>query len=267
MFKFSDDMIEKLLVAIYEGEVDEYDLPENLYFAIANYLKSGVYEGFGESLASVEAESIDEALLIELRENIYLFSGAKTFQQVKEMTEAITFGDEVRPFSEFKEMAQSIYDRYNINPQGNGYLRAEYDTAIGQAQSAARWNEVEKNKKELPYLKYSAIEDPNTSEICAPLDGVTLRVDDAFWNEFMPLNHFNCRCTVEQLGEDEAEETPDDDVKGLKEEVGKEMDDLFKMNPGKDKVIFSDDHPYFDVASKDRGFAETNFGLPIPDED
>lgn len=260
-------MIESLIKAIYEGEVDEYDLPENLYYAIANYLKSGVYTGFGDTLATVEADSVDEALLMELRENIYMFSGAKTFQQVKEMTDALTFEDEVRPFSEFKELAQSIYDRYNVNPEGNGYLRTEYDTAIGQAQSAARWNEVETNKKLLPYLRYSAIEDPNTSDICAPLDGVTLPVDDPFWSEFMPLNHFNCRCTVEQLPEDEAEQTPEDEIKSLREDVGGEMDDLFKMNPGKDKVIFSDDHPYFDVAPKDWGFAETNFGLPIPEDD
>lgn len=260
-------MIEALIKAIYEGEVDEYDLPENLYFAIANYLKKGVYAGFGDTLASVEPDSIDEDLLVELRENIYMFSGAKTFQQVKEMTDAITFEDEVRPFSEFKEMAQAIFDRYNINPQGNGYLRTEYDTAIGQAQSAVRWLEVEKKKKTLPLLRYSAIEDANTSDICAPLDGVVLPVDDSFWNEFMPLNHFNCRCTMEQIAEDDDDETPQDEVAELKEKVGGEMDDVFKMNPGKDKVIFKDDHPYFEVSKKDQGFAETNFGLPIPEND
>lgn len=262
MFQFSDETIQALLRAIFEGEITEYDLPENLYFAIANYLKKGVYDGFGDTLASVEADSIDEELLLELRENIYMFSAAKTFQQVKDMSEALTFEDEVRPWSEFKELAGGIFNQYNET-----WLRTEYDTAIGQAQSAARWNEVEKKKEVLPLLKYSAIEDANTSEICAPLDGVTLKVDDPFWNTFMPLNHFNCRCTVEQLSEDDGEITPDDKIEGLKEEVGGEMQDVFKMNPGKDKVIFSDDHPYFDVAPKDRGFAEKNFGLPIPEDD
>jgi hypothetical protein len=37
------------------------------------------------------------------------------------------------------------------------------------------------------------------------------------------------------------------------------------MNPGKDGYIFSPDHPYFDVAPKDREFAKENFGLPIPE--
>lgn len=262
MKQFSDKMIERLIEAIYEEEITEYELPENLYFAIANYLKKGLYEGFGETLATVEAESIDADLLLQLRENIYMFSGAKTFQQVKEMSEAITFGDDVRPFAEFKELAGKIFDTYN-----EVWLQTEYNTAIAEAQNAVRWNEVEKNKKTLPLLKYSAVMDPNTSDICAPLDGTTLKVDDPFWNSFMPPNHFNCRCTVEQMTEDEGEVTPDAEVKELEKTVGDEMQDLFKMNPGKDKVVFNEDHPYFDVDKKDQGFAETNFGLPIPTDD
>lgn len=262
MFEFSDKQIEALLKAIFAGEVDEYDLPENLYFAIANYLKKGLYEGFGQTLAEAKLESVDAELLAELRENIYMFSGAKTFQQVREMTDALTFEDQVREWPEFKELAQGIFQQYN-----DTWLRTEYDTAIGQAQSAARWNEVEKNKKTLPLLKYSAIEDANTSEICAPLDGVTLPVDDPFWNTFMPLNHFNCRCTVEQISEEDGDVTSDEDLLDKTGAASEQMDDVFKMNPGKDKVIFSDDHPYFDVEPKDRGFAEENFGLPIPEED
>jgi SPP1 gp7 family putative phage head morphogenesis protein len=262
MKEFSDKMIENLMRAIYDGMVTEYDLPENLYYAIANYLKKGLYDGFGETLATVEAETIDAELLAELRENIYLFSAAKTYQQVKDMSEAILDGDDIRPFREFREMAGGIFDEYN-----EVWLQTEYNTAIAEAQNAARWNEVEKNKKTLPLLKYSAVMDPNTSEICAPLDGTTLSVDDPFWNTFMPPNHFNCRCTVEQLTEDEGEETPRDNVGELEKEVGGQMQDLFKMNAAKDRVIFNEDHPYFDVPPEDRGFAENNFGLPIPEDD
>ena len=42
---------------------------------------------------------------------------------------------------------------------------------------------------------------------------------------------------------------------------------MFKMNPGKERVVFDKDHPYFDVAKKDVAFAKTNFGLPIPEND
>ena len=49
------------------------------------------------------------------------------------------------------------------------------------------------------------------------------------------------------------------------------MDDTFKGNVGKDKVIFKDKgkgkHPYFDVPKKYVKFARTNFGLNIPEND
>ena len=180
------------------------------------------------------------------------------------MTDALVNDDDViRPFHEFRDIARDIFGQYNEN-----WLAAEYDTAIGQAQNAVRWQEIEKNKEVLPYLKYSAVGDANTCEICGPLDGTILKVDDAFWDDFMPSNHFRCRCTVEQLDDSAADdETPADTVDALADHAKDEMAPEFLMNPGKDGVIFNEDHPYFSVAPKDRGFAAENFGLPIPEDD
>lgn len=111
-------------------------------------------------------------------------------------------------------------------------------------------------------LKYSAIIDANTSDICKPLDGITLPVNDKFWNTHAPLNHFNCRCVLLQVGEEK--ETNKEKVKEVEKEMNDKMQPLFKMNPGKDKVIFDDKHPYFEVAPKDKEFAKNNFDLPMP---
>jgi SPP1 gp7 family putative phage head morphogenesis protein len=264
MFEYSEEQIQTLLYRIFSGDVTPYDLPASLYYAIADYLKRGLYKGYGGSLNDFDPSTADYALLDELRDNIYMFSAAKTFQQVRDMTDALVDeNDEIRSFSEFKDIAGDIFDQYNEN-----WLEAEYDTAIGQAQNAVRWQEIEKNKDVLPILRYSAVGDDNTCEICAPLDGVTLPVDDDFWNEFMPSNHFRCRCGVEQLDDSAEEEvTGDDEAEELGDKVRQEMAPEFLMNPGKDHVIFNDEHPYFDIAPKDKGFAEENFGLPIPDND
>lgn len=263
MFDFSDKYIKALLQGVYDGDITEYDLPENLYYAIANYLKKGTYEGFGVTgLDDLSLDTMDLDLLTELRENIYMFSAAKTFQQVSEMRDALTFEDTIRPFSEFKEIATQIFNTYN-----EVYLKTEYNTAVGQAQNASKWNRIEKDKDVLPLLKYSAVEDANTSDICAPLDGICLPVDDPFWYEFMPLNHFNCRCMVEQIAEGEEKVSGKGDVEAASETAGDDMQDMFKMNAGKDRVIFSDEHPYFDVSKGDKGFARENFGLDIPEED
>lgn len=268
---FNDKDIERLLRLIYTGKSTESALDEGMYFAIADYLKKGLYEGFGISLNELSTalekgletafDASDLALLAELRENVYMFSSAKLFHETKDFRGAMIGEDgQVRSFKEFKEFVVPMNEKWNEN-----WLKTEYETAYGQAQNAVRWNEIEKNKDVLPLLKYSAIEDDRTSEICAPLDGVTLPVDDPFWDTFMPLNHFNCRCTVEQLMD--GDETSKDKVEDLTKSSGGEMNDVFKMNPGKEKVVFDKSHPYFDVEKKDKEFAKENFGMPIPEYD
>lgn len=257
---YTDEELKKLLEKIHNGEIDEYDLPEGLYYKIADYLKKGLYEGFGGDLEAFEGKDLE--LLAELRENIYMFSAAKTFQQVRDMTDLLVDDSgHVRSFSDFEDLASQIFTQYNEN-----WLSAEYDTAISSGRSGVRWNRIENEKATLPFLRMSVVEDDNTSDICEPLDGITLPVDDPFWDEYYPPNHFRCRTTVEQLEED-AQQSSKAEVGEAVEHADQDMDDMFKMNVGKDKVVFNEDHPYFDVASKDKGFAADNFGLPIPEED
>jgi SPP1 gp7 family putative phage head morphogenesis protein len=274
-FKYNREQIEDLLKGIFNGSVTEYELPEDLYYAIADYLKDGLYDGFGtdlNGLTKLIEKDIETAftqtdleLLQELRENIYMFSAAKEYQTVRDMVDAIT--DEkgnVRSFADFKEVADGI-----AKTQFNSWLEAEYDTAIGQAQNAIRWSRIEKDKDVLPYLMYSGVEDANECDICFPLNGMVLPVDDPFWNEFMPENHFRCRCTVQQLDEDSKKDVAtEEEVEKVTGPVREKMAPEFLMNPGKDKVVFNDEHPYFsNVPKEDRGYAANNFDLPIPDQD
>jgi len=140
----------------------------------------------------------------------------------------------------------------------------EYSTAEGQAQMASKWQEIERNADLLPILEYSAIGD--ACAICQPLDGLTAPVDDPIWGTISPLNHFNCECVLIQHEGDKTL-TPSSEKDEVYKDVASKMSDMFKMNPGIDRYVFSPDHPYFDVAPKDRDFAKTNFGLPIPKTD
>ncbi|RYD57006.1 MAG: hypothetical protein EOP56_09370 [Sphingobacteriales bacterium] len=259
MYVFSEEYITKLLQGIFDGSITPYELPTNLYFDIAEYLKKGLYEGFGATLADLVPDSTDYELLAELRENIYMFSAAKTYQETREMTDMLTDGDKVRSFREFKEEASKVFTQYNEN-----YLRTEYNTAIGQAQMASKWQQIERDKDIFPNLRYSTIGD--ACKICGPLDGFTAPVDDPAWDTITPMNHFECACVLEQHDED-AELTPKEDRDELLDTASGLMQPTFRMNPGKDKVVFDKEHPYFDVAPKDRDFAEMNFGLPIPEDD
>ena len=268
MFNYSDDLVEALFQGIYSGRIKPRFLPTSLYFAIADYLKKGVYEGYGETFSSLSKAHkptgynlSDLELLTEMRPNVYLFSAAKTYQQVRTMCDAL-IGDDGRilPFKQFREKADETYNLYNKT-----WLQTEYDTAIGQAQNGRKWNEIEKQADILPLLEYHAVIDSRTSEICRPLDGIIAPVGDPIWKRVAPLNHFNCRCMIKQLSDGKL---TSDKVKTEKvDETLGMMQDLFKMNPGQTGYVFSKQHPYFQVPKNDKEYAKRNYDLPIPKKD
>ena len=230
--KYSDKQIDKLLKGIYDGTITPEDLPIDLYNAISKYLGSGLYDING---------TISKGLIKELSTNLEYFSAAKTYWFTKE-TSLLTENEELKSFNDFKEEALKLYDQYNIN-----WLEAEYSTTIGQAQMCERWEQIDEQKEKLPFLRYSAIEDANTSEICAPLDGITLPVDDPFWDSNSPLNHFNCRCTLEQLDEFDAVVTTGSKAEKASVDSEELKQPVFNSNPYRDKEIFNKEHPYFDL--------------------
>lgn len=74
-----------------------------------------------------------------LRRNAYQFSVAKNHQQMRVLTDALVNEDgSVRSFSEFQTEAAKIDSRYNVD-----YLRTEYDTAVGSAETASEWASLE----------------------------------------------------------------------------------------------------------------------------
>jgi len=262
--KLIDYTAEQLVKEIYGGSVDVNNLPVDLYKQIAEKLKSGLFEGFGGKPKDFNPFQPDGKLLNELQNNIYVFSAAKTYQQVRAISAEV---GTAKNFKAFKESATTIFEKFN-----QAWLKTEYDTAIGMAQNARKWNEFEAEKDLFPLLKYDAILDRNTSEICKPLDGIVLPVGHPFWATRAPLNHFNCRCMLVQVSKHEGtKESAPEKVKSAASETDQLMKPLFKMNPGTDKVVFQETgpgkHPYFEVAAKDKKLAERNFNLPIPKQE
>ena len=257
-FNYSDDQLKSLISGIYSGEITEYNIPEDLYHATANYLKSGLYEGFGGTLSDFSGKDLE--LLSELRENIYMFSAAKSFTELQQMRDLLINSDgELKSGREFAKDAASTFENFNEN-----WGLTERNTCIAQAQSASKWNEIQKNKDLLPYLVYQTVGEGLGCDICSPLDGLTAPVDDPIWDSVAPVNHFNCECILIQEEKDNVSVTPEEEKSNIVDGVNGNMSDVFKMNAGKDGYIFKDDHPYFQVQPKDEKFAKENFGLPIP---
>ncbi len=243
-----------MISGIEDGTITPRDLPVGYYKAVTDYLKSAVMKGFGEKPQGYTER--DAVLLEELLTNVYTFGAAKSFQQTQAISSLLVDEDGNRRSSrEFNSVARSLYDKWN-----DDWGKTEYTTAIGQADMAAKWSYIESTKDVIPNLKYSAVIDPNTSEICLPLNGIVAPIDDAIWDSITPLNHFNCRCTLIQV--DDAI-TQGNEAKA--KQVEQEMQPLFINNSGKTGSIFPKDHPYYEVAKEYRAFAKQNFGLPLPD--
>jgi SPP1 gp7 family putative phage head morphogenesis protein len=245
--------INRVLVDIYSGKIKINNLPKKVYEKTAKKLVQGMNVGFAFS------DYVSDELKRELTQNIYIFSGAKTYTQVKEISSLILDGDKLRTFSEFKKVARERFDTYNVD-----YLEAEYNTAVGQAQTAVKWEDIESSKELFPYLKRSAVMDANTSEECRILNDIIAPVDDTFWKSRSPLTHFRCRCILEKIDKYEDVKLSSRTKIDSAIEQTDHINPVFKGNPGIDKVIFNKEHPYFDVAPKDKELARKNFNLPIP---
>jgi SPP1 gp7 family putative phage head morphogenesis protein len=117
-------------------------------------------------------------------------------------------------------------------------LRTEYDTAIASAQMASKWVDIKADKDILPLLQYDAVIDGRTSDICIDFNEIIRPVDDGFWDQFYPPNHFGCRSTVRQLSEGEPT-----NINNLA--VPEKIPEMFKVNLGKRGLAFPPGHSYY----------------------
>lgn len=241
---------------LYEGYISTTNLPKDIYFYNAQKIMSGVNKGFGK--ITFAYNSPDLKLYESIGDHVYMFSGAKTFQQTWMMSKELIKDGRLATFDEFKISAGKIFDEFNET-----YLRTEYSTAIDGGRMAEKWLNFERNKKTLPYLIFKTEGDETVCDECTPFDNICLPVNDPFWNEHYPPLHFNCHCDI-QSTDDEGEVSEDNEVDTAIEEAP--QDKIFANNVGKTGEVFGKDHPYFQVPKEYRKLAEENFNLPIPEK-
>ena len=257
-----------ILKEIWSGNITLFKLPLNLYQDIIQELQRGLFQGFGGTLKDFPEGSRDFTTLKSLDQNVQRFGAAKTFQQVNDTQNFLVDNQGfARSLTEFSKDAKVIYKQYNVR-----WAEVEKNTAVAQAQSAAQWNDIEKDKNILPLLKYQTAFDERVRPLHEAWDGIVKPVDDPFWNDRLPPNSYNCRCIVIQLEEGEENTTNlGDHLKSVKEKTGVTSlgndSKLFSNNAGKDKFVFdekgSNKHPYFKVSREHNDLKNRNFNLPL----
>lgn len=252
---FPDEWIQLYLLGVYTEAITVDTLSVDYHSKVGGELEKGVNKGFGGHATEFKVGTKEYETAIKLRKNIYAFSAAKQYQQVRTMSKLIDVGGNKTSFKEFRALADHVFDEYNKN-----YLKTEYNTAIGQAQNAREWVNAVNQMETFPTLEYRTQRDSHVRDEHAVLDGIIRTVNDPFWNMYMPKNGWNCRCFVVQHEGTKVTDLKDHDLSDLNDE--KKFPKVFRMNPGKDGLIFNPKyHPYFFVDKGDAGLKANNFNL------
>ena len=246
-----DNIIERIVNQLRTGELKAGDVDTQLYTAMAEEIWRAVEKGYGMKIAT--ATGTDLATLKALRENVYRFSGFKTYNFLKEANSLlIDDTGNVRPFDAFRNEVLKLNNLYNVE-----HLRTEYNHARATSTMAGKWQKFQNDKGALPYLQFDTVGDGRVRAAHQKLDGIIKPVDDEFWNTYYPPLDWNCRCSVRQLAVGEVTETQGAELPQVKAD--------FKYNWGKEKFIFPPDHPQFTIDAGDQANADNNFGLPLPE--
>ncbi|MFV0397347.1 MAG: phage minor head protein [Bacteroidales bacterium] len=217
------------------------DISEQVVQPLINSINESLQDGLRRGLEHV----VPYTLQRNLSENVFLFSGAKTYSELKTMSELLMEADgSIKPFNKFWQEVSAVHKDYNRN-----YLQAEYIFATQSAQMASKWSEIEEDGDRYN-LQYRTAADDRVRDSHWVLHNTTLPPSDPFWDKFYPPNGWRCRCTAVQVRKSKYTESDPSQAFRLGESATPDKEEIFRFNPGKEQVIFPKHHPYFEELSK-----------------
>lgn len=252
-FKEVLNAAEKALKHLYKkGSYQAEDISDKAYQKLINE----TYKVFDEVIRD---NDIPEKMRKKLQNDTFIFSGLKTHSQLLEAsTMLLDKKDKIRSFEQFAQDFNKVNKNYNQN-----YLEAEWQFAISSSQSAANWENL--NKEGRYNLQYRTANDDRVRNNHRALHDITLPQDDEFWLSYYPPNGWRCRCRAVEVLKDKYELY--DPEKALQmgkkattqfDKNGKNKLEIFRFNPGAEQKIFPPKHPYNKV--KDAGIVKEILG-------
>ena len=241
--------VTKVAEEIYDAKL-KGPISEDMVKAIAQELMDGINLG----LDAAPLGAVDDDLLAAIEKNVYVFSGFKNYQQLREAANLLKDEDgNIRSFADFKADVLAMDATYN-----QVYLATEYETATTTAIEIGRYQKFVREKDIAPNLVWSAVNDETTCEVCGDLNGTVFAIGSDFDLTYGCPAHWRCKCRKVQATDDE-QLTPDEDQPAPDYPKGWEM---FKHNAGVDGVIFPKGHPYYE-ASKEASKQVLKSVLPL----
>ena len=203
-----------------------------------------IRETAGVYLQALDDKSIQYEIPAEMRQSleqdIFVFSGFKTYHQLKEASELLRDSQgRVKSFNQFYQDVSAMRGKYNRN-----WLHAEYNFAVSSAQMASHWAEYQQDD-EMANLQYRTALDDKVRPGRAALEGVTLPMSDPFWDTAFPPNGWNCRCHVIPVLKEDFPLSNSQRAQDAFDDMTQGKASIFRYNPGKEGVIFPPHHPYY----------------------
>lgn len=134
----------------------------------------------------------------------FTISGSTQLAFVSDMLQALINNKENGlSLREFQSDFENIKAQYGWSHKGSSMWRARviYDTNIRSAQMASRWQKIQLQKEQFPYLEYRHGNSKVPRIKHLSWDRLILKVDDPFWDTHYPINAFGCKCDVYQIDE------------------------------------------------------------------
>lgn len=204
--------------------------------------------------STLESGVVPETMANRLRDDIFLFSGFKTYQELKDASRQLRDDDgKIKSFNRFYNDIAAIKEDYNKH-----WLKAEYIFAQASAEMAAKWKDFEKDGDRYN-LQYRTAGDGKVRPEHKVLHNITLPFSDPFWEEFFPPNGWRCRCTVVRVRKGKYPETDSNTAIQAGREAtcqtgknGVNKAAIFRFNPGRQQVVFPPHHPYYEVSQREK---------------
>jgi SPP1 gp7 family putative phage head morphogenesis protein len=135
---------------------------------------------------------------------VFTVAGATSTDLVKDLhaavTRAIENGTTITQFR--KDFDKAVAEHgWTYNGKRGWRTRVIFDTNMRSARMAGRWQQIQANKENRPYLQYRTAGDSRVRPQHRAWDGLIYPVDDGFWDTHYPPNGWGCRCTVRAYGD------------------------------------------------------------------
>lgn len=236
--------MEYYLRQLYGKKFDvETEIEPRMWKEVLRIINEATVEGLSQSKAT---PTLEENFYTQLRQSNEVFAAFKVHSMGNVMAKML-IGDngKLKPFRQWKEDVKGVSSHYC-----GRWLQTEYATAVARAHASADWMEFEKNKDIFPNLRWMPTTSPNpekTHEVFWKMK-LTRPIGDKFWDEHMPGDHWNCKCSLEQTDDPATTLPTDEEMKRDEPQAG------LKENPAKTGQLFDRSHPYFPRNCQTCGF-------------